>query len=220
MARLGVPRGWKQITKYAEDVGESEPFKRHVAAFADTNSKTLRRVCMADAPPYLPGIFQSYDYTMGIFSKNSRGELMDSQQAVLRQGLWSTYLKEGGSVEALIHPNALTYRLGCLTAGAMRESLLHAWQVAQHPNVELRIRKPDTPFGEQAGTWALKYPNGLGTSPVQPSVTTGGIESVLHIEEADAPEMEKTWDIVYRNSRDAETSLRILGDAIDMLPEE
>jgi hypothetical protein len=225
MVRPDIPRGWKQVTTYAENISESQAFINHVKTFEETNGNTLHRVCMPDRPALLPGVFQNYDYTMAIFARHphEKGKLGDAQHAAHRQGLWSTYLASGGNVEALIHPDALTNRLGSLTAGAMREALVHAWQVAQHPSVKLHIRIPGNDFAEQeqAGTWTLKYPNGPGEGAiVQPTVSVQGIESVLPIEQIAVPVMEKTWNILQENTYDANASLRILGDAIDRLPEE
>ncbi len=223
MVRPDIPRGWKQVTAYAERISVSQPFKDYVDACKTTNDKTLDRVCMPDRPALLPGVLQSYDYTMAFFGRHphEKGKLGDMQQATLRQRLWSAYLGSGGNVEALIHPDALTNRLGTLTTGTMREALVHAWQVAQHPNVMVRIRKPGNDFAEQeqGGTWALKYPDGLGEGvEVQPSVSVQGIESILPIEQIAVPVMEKTWNILQENAHDVATSLEMFESAIDKLP--
>jgi hypothetical protein len=213
MSRIEIPQGWDQVEEYAKRYGDSESFIDYIETFKTTNEKTVRRVCMADNPAYLPGAFQTLDYTLAIFGKNPRGAEVDMGQAALRAGLWRTYFREKGRLEIVIHPNALTTPPGNLGKTAMRDALSFAHVVAERDDVNLRIREPDTPSAEQAGTWTLKYPYGLDGGVVQPTATMNGIDSLLPIGQSAVRVMEKTWDIIQENALDRDASLRAIHDA-------
>lgn len=99
MPSVEIPSTWKEIEDYAKRYSTSEPFIDYIGTFKTTNAETVRRVCMADRPAFLPGAFQPLEYTRAIFSENSRGEEIDEGQAALRYGLWSTYFAKGGRLE-------------------------------------------------------------------------------------------------------------------------
>lgn len=221
MARMRIPEGWDEVNEYAERYGQEQPFKDYLKTFESTNEDTVRRICMADYPAYLPGAFQTLDYTLAIFSEHHHeDEEVNNGQAALRAGLWRTYFAEGGRLEISMHPNALTSAPGNLGRTAMRDALWFAHRIARGENVDLRIRNPQpgTPHARQAGTWSLKYPYGLDGGVVRPTATMDGIESILPIGQSAVGVMERTWDTIQENAQDRAASLEAIQKAADRPP--
>jgi transcriptional regulator with XRE-family HTH domain len=123
-------------------------------------------------PLFIPGLFQTADYTRSIFSSPDLGFANIEEGLRFRRERQHILTRDNPvSVHAIIHESALHMRFG--ETKAVREQLLHLIELARLPNVTIQIY----PFTAQAH--AALTGNFAHVIPANPRLGTVVVEQLL-----------------------------------------
>ncbi|KUM80185.1 helix-turn-helix domain-containing protein [Streptomyces curacoi] len=123
-------------------------------------------------PLFIPGLFQTEDYTRSIFTSPDLGFTNIEEGLRFRMERQHILTRDNPpSVHAIIHESALHMRFG--SAKVVREQLLHLIELARLPNVTIQIY----PFTAQAH--AALTGNFAHVIPAEPRLGTVVVEQLL-----------------------------------------
>jgi transcriptional regulator with XRE-family HTH domain len=174
-------------------------YRKHMGSYA-LNLAELESEAAAirtHEPLFIPGLFQTADYTRAIFTSEDLGFANIEEGLKFRMERQHILTRENPpSVHAVIHESALHMRFG--GTKVVREQLLHLVELARMPNVTIQVY----PFTSQAH--AALTGNFAHIIPANPKLGTVVVEQLLGshylVQQSQLQEYNSLFDRIAKNA--------------------